>query len=97
MIKRTKIVVKWFWGWGVFCDQCKAQLTRHRPKRKRENIPVKDDEVTLCAKCERAESKVQNEAIRAEKKAQKQAQEKAARVREQTRLRVRDHRERQKA
>ena len=80
MIKRTKIVIKYVWGWGVFCDSCGAQLTRHRPKRKIENLKVRRDDHVLCTKCERAETKARNEAVRAAKKAQAQAQENAERA-----------------
>jgi len=80
MIKRTKIVFKWVWGWGVFCDACGSQLTRHKPKRKKANLKVKPDDTALCTKCERAETKSQNEAVRAGKKAQKEATEKADRA-----------------
>src|SRR5262245_7137832 len=80
MLKRTKIVIRYVWGWGVFCDNCGAQLTRHKPKRKRENLKVKPDDPALCTKCERAETKARNGAVRAAKKAQAQAQEKAERA-----------------
>ena len=69
MIKRTKIVIKYVWGWGVFCDSCGAQLTRHRPKRKIENLKVRRDHHVLRTQRERAETKARNEAVRAAKKA----------------------------
>lgn len=96
MLKRTKIIIRYVWGWGVFCDQCGAQLTRHRPKRKVENLRVNPDAPAFCTKCERSQAKALNKSARDSKKAQKQAQARAERNREQSRERMKRKRERDK-